>query len=31
MEKREVIKALLKSHIVGLVCLHETKVQEMTR
>ena len=29
-EKRKVIKALIKSHKVDLVCLQETKMQEMS-
>ena len=30
-DKRKVIKALIKKNKVDLVCLQETKIQEMTR
>ena len=30
-DKRKVTKAMVKSHKVDVVCLHETKVQEMNR
>ena len=30
-DKRKVIKALIKKNRVDLVCLHETKIQEMSR
>ena len=30
-DKRKVIKALIKKNMVDLICLQETKIQEMTR